>query len=500
MAKSIIIIGGGIAGLAAGCYGQMNGYNTRIFEMHDKPGGVCTAWERKNYTIDACLHWLVGSNPNSSFYHIWEELGAVQGRRFINFEEFRRVEDKDGRTFSIYSDLDRLEEHMKELAPEDTKVIQEFIGGARRFTRFDWKMEKAPELDTPFDKLKMMLSMLPVMGTFMKWRKISTGEYAQRFKNPFLNRAFRAAFVGDLEDFPVLAMQMSLTFQHVKQAGYPIGGSLEFSRAIEKRYLGLGGQVNYRSPVAKILVENNRAAGVRLADGTEYRSDIIISAADGHSTIFDMLDGKFIDDRIKGYYEKLPLFPPLIYVGLGVSRSFSGLPHHITYILDEPIAIGNKTYSRIGVNIYSYDPTLAPQGKTTLVVMLNADFDYWQKLRSDNREQYNLEKEKAADRIVATLDKRFPGLAQQVEMRDMATPVTWERYSGNWRGAYEGWLMTRKNFMTRMSKELPGLRSFYMIGQWVEPGGGVPTAAVSGRNVIQIICKRDKKAFATAVP
>ncbi len=43
--KSIIIIGAGVAGLTAGCYAQMNGYQTRILEMHNQPGGLCTAWK-----------------------------------------------------------------------------------------------------------------------------------------------------------------------------------------------------------------------------------------------------------------------------------------------------------------------------------------------------------------------------------------------------------------------------------------------------------------------
>jgi len=81
MSKSIIVIGAAIAGLSTGCYGQMNGYRTQIFEMHDKPGGVCTSWKRKGYTIDGCIHWLVGFNQDSSFHHIWEEFGAVQGRQ-----------------------------------------------------------------------------------------------------------------------------------------------------------------------------------------------------------------------------------------------------------------------------------------------------------------------------------------------------------------------------------------------------------------------------------
>lgn len=68
--KSIIIIGAGIAGLSAGCYGRMNGYRTQIFERHNIPGGVCTAWQRKGYTIDGCIHWLVGSSPGSNFHRL----------------------------------------------------------------------------------------------------------------------------------------------------------------------------------------------------------------------------------------------------------------------------------------------------------------------------------------------------------------------------------------------------------------------------------------------
>ena len=82
----------------------------------------------------------------------------------------------------------------------------------------------------------------------------------------------------------------------------------------------------------------------------------------------------------------------------------------------------------------------------------------------------------------------------------MATPMTWVRYTGNWRGSYEGWLLTPKTFMTSMSKTLPGLDNFYMAGQWVNPGGGMPSAAMSGSHTIQIICKKDKKEFVTSTP
>jgi len=500
MEKSIIIIGAGIAGLSAGCYGQMNGYRTQIFEMQTKPGGVCTSWKRKGYTIDGCIHWLVGSDPGNDFYHFWEELGAVQGRRIIDHEEFIRVEGEGGKVFIVYTDINRLEQHMKELAPEDKDVIEDFIQGAHICTRFDMPIEKAPELYSPIDGLKMMFKMFPYLRFMRKWGRISTQDFAKRFKNPFLCEAFPLTF--DLPDFPMIAMLMTFAWLHQKTAGYPLGGSLEFARAIERRYLNLGGEIHYGSPVTKILAENDQAVGVRLADGTEHRSDIVISAADGHTTIFDMLDGKYINDKIEGYYDNLPPFSPLIHVALGVARSFEELPSSvmgISFPLDEPVTIGEKERKRLGVHIYNFDLSLAPEGKTVLKVMLDSDYEYWKKSRQDP-ERYKAEKEQITNQVIALLDRRFPGLAARVEMRDVATPMTWERYTGNWRGSFEGWLISTKTLRMRMSKILPGLKNFYMAGQWVEPGGGLPTAAMSGRNVIQIICKRDKKPFVAKTP
>ena len=226
--KSIIIIGAGIAGLSAGCYGQMNGYRTQIFELHDKPGGLCTSWKRKGYTFDGCIHWLIGSGPGASFHHIWEELGAVQGRRMVNHEEYLRVEGTGGKTFIVHTDIDRLEQHMKELAPADVRAIEEFCNAVRLFTRFEPPMDKPRELFGILDSLKMGLKMLPFMQALRKWSRTSTQDFAARFSDPFLRQAFSLVF--DLPDFPMVAVPMTLAYMHSRDAGYPIGGSLAFSR------------------------------------------------------------------------------------------------------------------------------------------------------------------------------------------------------------------------------------------------------------------------------
>jgi phytoene dehydrogenase-like protein len=215
-----------------------------------------------------------------------------------------------------------------------------------------------------------------------------------------------------------------------------------------------------------------------------------------------MLDGKYINGKIRGYYEKLALFSPLIYVGLGVARSFEEVPSTVTGInfpFDEPVVIGEKERSRLSVQFYTFDPTLASAGKTVVRVHFASDYDFWKKLKQDP-ERYKAKKEQIADKVVALLDRRFPGLAAQVEMRDVATPLTWVRYTGNWRGSFEGWIETTKTLTMRMSQILPGLKNVYMAGQWVQPGGSLPSVAMSGRNVTQIICKRDKRSFVTTVP
>ena len=498
MTESIAIIGAGIAGLATGCYGQMNGYDTHIFELHDKPGGLCTCWQRKGYTIDGCIHWLVGSSPGQNFHALWRELGAVQGREFVDHDVFARVEGSEGKVFNIYTNLDRLEQHMKELAPNDAKPIDELIGMAKTCARYDMPVDKASELIGPLEGLGMLVRYAPFIRVMSKWKKVTIPEFAARFTDPFMREALSAAF--DTPQMPIVAFAMTLAWMHKKAAGQPIGGSLEFARSIERRYLDLGGKVHYRSPVQEIVVEEGRATGVRLASGEVHRADTVISAADGHATIFDMLGGKYADDTVRGYYENLPTFTPLVFVGLGVARTFEDEPAMVGFPLDEPITLGGQRVTRLVLEFSSHDPTLSPPGKTVVKLMLAADYDYWKQLSND-RASYDAEKERIADTIVSVLDRRYPGLAQQVEMRDVATPITFERYTGNWQGSFEGWLITEKTMAPfRMRKTLPGLDRFYMAGQWVEPGGGVPSGLLSGRNIIQILCKRDGKRFATSVP
>lgn len=495
--KKVTIIGAGIAGLSVGCYLQMNGYDTRIFEAHNLPGGVCTAWKRKGYTIDNCIHWLVGSNASDKYYRFWNELVDMKGMKFVDSEEWMRVETPDGRCMRVFTDIDKLKQEMLEKSPADEGLIRSFISAARRFVGFHLPVEKAPELFGPIDGLKMIFGMLPFMRQLKKWSGMSIQQYADRCSDPLLKKTFESMFMPETN---MLFLIMTIVWMHKKSAGFPIGGSLELARQIEKRYLELGGKISYKSKVAKISVKNDVATGILLDSGEEHISDIVVSAADGHSTIFDMLEGKYMDAKIEGYYDSYETFPSYLLVSFGVARKFDDYPRAVVMFPEQPLTTDRVSkYEGVMVRIFGFDPTLAPEGKTVITAwILTREHEYWDNLKRTTPKEYEAEKNRIAEEVLEILEKRFGDIRSKVEMTDVCTPATVMRYTSNWKGSFEGWLWTPEIGLGGMSKMLPRLGNFYMVGHWVEPGGGLPTVMKSGRDLAQIICKRDKKKFITS--
>lgn len=495
--KEVNIIGSGIAGLSTGCYLQMNGYVTQIFEAHSLPGGACTSWKRKGYTIDNCIHWLVGSSPSDNFYHLWNELVDMSGREFVDSQEWMRVETPDGRCVRVFTDINRLEHEMLEKCPGDERLIRAFAAAARRFTGFRLPIERAPELFGPIDGLKMLLRLLPFMLPLRKWASMSMQQYADKCRDPLLKRTFESMFPPETN---VLFVLMTIVWMHRKSAGFPVGGSLEFARQIEKRYLKLGGKINYKSRVAKVSVKDDAATGIVLNSGDEHASDIVVSAADGHSTIFDMLDGRYTDAKTKKYYDSYETFPSYLLVSFGVARRFDYYPREIVLFPEQPLTADRVSRCEgVMVRIFSFDPTLAPEGKTVVTVwILTREYEYWDNLRRTASEQYEAEKKRIAEEALELLEKRLGDVRSKVEMTDVCTPATFVRYTGNWKGSFEGWLWTPKVGLGGLRKTLPGLENFYMAGHWVQPGGGLPAALKSGRDVAQIICKKDRRKFTTS--
>ena len=492
--KSIIIIGAGLAGLSTGCYAQMNRYKTQIFEMQNKPGGVCVSWQRKGYSFDYAVHNVFGisTKPTGSLYNqIWEELKALEGTSAFAFKEFVQVEDANGKVFTVYSNVQKLEKHLKELSPADGKLIDEFTQTVRKFSGKDL-------FAAMFGGAVTKLKMLPLMRSIMKYSKVNLEDYAKKFSDPFLRKAF-STIQYDLNGIPVIVPMIFLSMLNAGDAGWPIGGSAALSKNIERRYLGLGGQVLYNSKVKEIIVKDDVAVGVRLEDGAEHFADIVISAADGYSTIVKMLNEKYSTQLIKSYYGSFPKTQPFgLTIWYGVNRSFSNEPHALVLFLSQPITVENKKRDKLDIEILNFDHSLAPQGKTVIKVNFDSEYDYWKRLAA-TQEKYHSEKQEIAKTVAKELEKRFPGFIDQIEAVDIVTPVSVEHWTGGYRGFAQPWPppaeLAEEINKNGVSKTLPGLQNFHMVGQWAGGTFGISTVCMMGRNLVRELCEKDHKPF-----
>jgi phytoene dehydrogenase-like protein len=405
------------------------------------------------------------------------------------------IENTEGKRFIVYTDLDRLEAHMRELAPSDGAVIAEFVGAARKLTRFGM-------MDMLLAKPWEMVGALPYLGLMNKWGKLTLEQLGERFTDPFLRRAL-GMIQYDFQNVASIVALMFLAGCASHDFGWPAGGSLEFARSITERYTALGGEIHYRAKVEKILVENDRVVGdhvvgVRLVDGTEHRADAVISNADGRTTIFDMLEGRYTTELIRTYYANPPQQQEMVlHVSFGVARDFPTEPHTLVLWLPEPVEIAGRICDRLDIEFFNFAPEMSSPGKTAVQVVATTSYDYWKTL---SPESYRAEKARVAETLLACLEQRFPGFAAQVEITDVATPLTTERFVGSFRG-YQAWGVPDQKMLDALtgkglSKTLPGLSNFYMVGQWAG-GLGLPNVAAMGRRAIADLCKQDGQRFVT---
>jgi phytoene dehydrogenase-like protein len=168
-----------------------------------------------------------------------------------------------------------------------------------------------------------------------------------------------------------------------------------------------------------------------------------------------------------------------------------------TIILDSPFHVDCGTYlHQIGFRFFNFDPTFAPAGETAVTCFLpTRNFEYWVDLQKKDRQRYCAEKHRLAESVIAILEKRVPDIRKAIEVIDISTPATVIRYTGNWKGSMEGWMIEPGTGFKPLRNTLPGLDRFVMAGQWVMPGGGLPSGLITARTAMRSICRQDRVPF-----
>ena len=496
--KKAIIIGGGVSGLTTAIYLQINGYDTTVLEKNAVIGGACIGWERKNCYVDGCIHWLVGVKPNSTVYRLWEDVGALSPDVDIFYQDdFYTIEMDDGVSFTIWADLEKFEKELITFAPEDEKQIKKLCKLIKRFEKIEAPVDKPVDLMNLWDLLKIGFTMCGDYYYVNKASKLSCGGYAEQFKNPYLKKWLSGHLSADYNLMSFLYM-----FSHItaKNGGIPIGGSYAMAKRIESRYLSLGGEIRCNAEVERVRIENDVAKGVELTNGEFLPADWVVSATPGEHTLKKLLNNAYPVKKMDERFKDRKTYPIYTYTTaiFKVNADMTSAPlSHKIYTKD--VIQLDKEYHSITYRNYAYDKTLkAPDGNTVIQATLqgNDDMYFWWKDVKETGD-YKAMKKNIAEQTLEIYLQRYPHLRGKIEIIDVITPLTYQRYLNGRHGSFQGFVQTSHGKALMQKGEIKGLKNFIFSGQWLLRSGGLPPAVIMGKFACQRICKKDKIKFKT---
>ena len=484
MKKKVIIIGGGIAGLSSGVYALRCGFDVTVLESHSMAGGNCTSWKRGGYLFEGGMHWLTGSNKEDAINKAWRHIGALDGNVKIHCDEPFIEYSHNGTPIRLYRDVDATERHWLALSPADEREIKKMCGNIRKVKNLampvtDLRGVKA----TRKNRLpaSLLFSAVSAFRIMRKFTKISRDEYINRFTHEGLRDLIRSCTSDKSGVVPIFFTMGILTRG---DGGFPEGGSLPFVGRIVKTFASLGGELLLSTRADRVIVENGVAIGVMAGD-KRLAADAVIVTAD------TMAIDRLFDAPLKADWldEMRAVTEPTMatFVSLGINADLRKYQKGLVFKLKQPIVLDTQVYEYLNVNNYAADPVYSPEGKAALTILLSGDtYDYWKEAKADNR--YGEEKQKIADAVISALESLIPEIAGNVEVCDVATPLTYERYCGNWKGS---WMteMTPSMKMKSYPAVIKGLSGVYFAGQRMMPPGGLPVALMSGRTAVQYLCR-----------
>ena len=490
MDKRVVIIGGGIAGLSAGIYALKAGYETTIYEKNAIPGGECIGWNRKGYHIDNCIHWLTGTRKGTELYDVWKTVGALSDdMEYAKIDSFY-TSTYEGKSATLWNDLERTERELIEAAPEDEEEIHKFIEYVEYSKQCLFPANKPMEMWKVKDYISMGKNMADFPKVMKEFGKISLEEYSKRFRSPLLQKLMCDYLP---KSYCAYSFLVSYATMADGNGNIPMGASLQMSLRMERKFKELGGKIFYNSSIDEIVLEKKTATGIRLAGGEFVPADYVIPAIDVHPLFHKLLPEKYMPKEIKEAYDAPANYPATsgFQVAFAVSEKFS---RGETIFIDiDPIKVGSRSFDRMYVKSYGYDPIFIKDGKQviqTCITQTDEDFLFWKAL---SREEYDKIKKELTIEVEKRIVKAFPELTGDMEFLDAWTPLTYERYCNAYHGSYMSFVTTPSGKQIKMKGKLKGIDNLYLAGQWTNSPGGLPVAVASGKFAVQRILKGEKR-------
>lgn len=490
-----IVIGGGLGGLSCSSYLSMNGWKVLVLEKNNVPGGYATSFRRGSYNFESCLHMIHAVGKGQPMAKIFESVGVADQIEFIKLKHFMRLVFPEHDIRLPSGDIAGVLHVLEENFPDEKEGIKMFLKDMESIYNDVYKFlnSKAP-----------LWQQLPVFPFRYKALFPAMKKTVKHFLDKNLkDNKLKALLFGNWGFFGLPTsisnvLPMSANFSYWKNgAYYPKGSSQVMSNAFVENIKRHDGHILLGSQVASIIVENGRALGVVTKKGEKYYGKNIVSNISALETFNSLLREEKLPAKFK---EKLGRMEPSIsgfIVYLGLDESFK---EELEDKEDYDIIV-SETYDQdkdfewmvncdvekasFFVTLYSnIDNSLARGNRFVASIVQGQPYGYWSKFEaaynSGNKEEYRKEKIDKARILIKRAEKIIPSLSAHIEIMEIATPLTFKRYTGNYNGAMYGWANIVKQFSpTDRMPKIP-IKNLYLSSAWTFPGEGQATVVACG--------------------
>lgn len=513
----VIIIGAGISGLTAAALLSNFGLKTLVLERHRLIGGYLQGFERKDYVFDTAIHWLNQCGEEGTVTRLFRYIGED----YPQPQEMKTIQRHigDHHDYSLTNDPEELRKRLIRDYPEDEKGINRFFKDARQVARISKKFAKifrSSETMGRWEKMryglrKMAIGFPMVKYVFYSGDKGMKKALSKYFSNPEIHQLFSAE--RDLLSclFPV-AWAYNNDYQNP-----PIGGSQAFPRWLEQKMnTNNGSEIILSADVKEILVENDTFKGVRYQKrykDYEVHAPHLIAACDVQRLYEKLLPEYHFTSATLEKINNSELYSSSVTVSIALDCTAEslGFGDELTVISNDEStrdehSSGDPHKSAISVLApTTRDHTLAPEGKGTLTLYVPAWMDYENEWRTERKENGEFVRTPAykelkdwyaniiIDRVAA---KMCPDLREHIAFYEVATPITYYRYSHNQQGTMMGSRPGKENMQSKVAHYKTPVKNVTVGGHWAELGGGVPIATKAAYNASLIVLKDlDQKAY-----
>jgi phytoene dehydrogenase-like protein len=485
--KKVVIVGSGIGGLTCGNLLAKKGHKVIIFESYSTPGGYTAGFRRKGFYFES---GTLSFEASGLVFKAMRQIGVYDRIRFVR-QPTRWVTGK------IDLDLDSfrgLRNAVLGAYPSESPSLERLFGEVEGMYRA-MKPFVGSASPSPLAVPAMLPGMVRLMRRHRRYSSITFGEFLERFfdKDTELHRLFTSLGYPDMSAF-TFGGELATIFHDYWTVR---DGMQAWADVLANNFEELGGELRLRSRVERIVTENGAAVGVA-SGGTFEKADAVVAAADYKKTFLSLLDNRSLVPQ--GLIEKIesaPVSVGVFTVYLGLSLPNEGLRERLRlpHVLLSDEMPGAETrdpedrefFDKTSVILYSpslVNPSHAPRGKSSLMIQAVCPVRWMNDWESGNRKKYLRLKEIAKKALIRKASILIPNLSRLIEVEDAATPLTYERFTGNTDGATSAWSWNPKNrFYENMmtSRVETPVRNLYIGSCWASQIGGVPGAIGAAR-------------------